>query len=216
LRIKFCGSHCGVSIGEDGPSQMGLEDLAMFRPIPGCAVLYPSDAVSAEHLTAAAAEHPGMCYIRTTRPKTKLLYPNDEAFPIGGSKVLLQSDADRVAVVAAGITVHESLKAAEILKTEGIAVRIVDAYSVKPVDEAGLRAAAEATGGRMVVAEDHYAEGGLGDAVLGAVGNRARIVKVAVRETPRSGSPEALLDRYGISARHIADAVRRLAAGWKP
>jgi transketolase len=112
--------------------------------------------------------------------------------------------------------VHESLKAAEILKTEGIAVRIVDAYSVKPVDEAGLRAAAEATGGRMVVAEDHYAEGGLGDAVLGAVGNRARIVKVAVRETPRSGSPEALLDRYGISARHIADAVRRLAAGWKP
>jgi len=207
--IKICGSHCGVSIGEDGPSQMGLEDIAMFRPIPNSVVLYPSDAVSTERLVAEAAKRHGICYIRTTRPKTPLLYPNEELFPIGGSKILRKSDKDRVTVVGAGITVHEALAAADILGKEGIAIRVIDAYSVKPIDRDGLLAAANATGGRMIVVEDHYEEGGLGDAVLNAVGNKAVVVKLAVREIPRSGPPEALLDKYGISRTHIADAVRQ-------
>jgi len=207
--IKICGSHCGVSIGEDGPSQMGLEDIAMFRPIPHSVVLYPSDAVSTERLVSEAANRHGICYIRTTRPKTPLLYSNDEYFPIGGSKTLRKSANDRVTVVGAGITVHEALAAADVLSKEGIAIRVIDAYSVKPVDHEGLLAAAAATGGRMIVVEDHYAEGGLGDAVLNAVGNKAVVVKLAVREIPRSGPPEALLEKYGISSKHIADAVRQ-------
>ena len=210
LNIKFCGSHCGVSIGEDGPSQMGLEDLAMFRPIPDCAVLYPSDAVSAERLVAEAAARNGMCYIRTTRPKTALLYSNDEQFPIGGSKVLKQSAGDYATIIGAGITVHEALKAADSLAKEGITVRVIDAYSVKPIDSRTLLTAARETGGRFIVVEDHYDEGGLGDAVLNAVGNQAQVTKLAVREVPRSGPPEVLLDKYGISARHIVDAVKRL------
>ena len=207
--IKICGSHCGVSIGEDGPSQMGLEDIAMFRPIPNSVVLYPSDAVSTERLVVEAAKHRGICYIRTTRPKTPLLYSNEELFPIGGSKTLRKSANDRVTVVGAGITVHEALAAADILSKEGIPIRVIDAYSVKPVDRDGLIAAASQTGGRMVVVEDHYDEGGLGDAVLNAVGNKAVVVKLAVREIPRSGPPEALLEKYGISSKHIADAVRQ-------
>jgi len=212
--IKICGSHCGVSIGEDGPSQMGLEDIAMFRPIPNSVVLYPSDAVSTERLVAEAAKRHGICYIRTTRPKTPILYSNDELFPIGGSKTLRSSGNDRVTVVAAGITVHEALTAADVLSKEGIAIRVIDAYSVKPIDRDGLLAAARETGGRMIVVEDHYDEGGLGDAVLNAVGNQAdtadvvKVVKLAVREIPRSGPPDALLEKYGISSRHIADAVR--------
>jgi transketolase len=208
--IKICGSHCGVSIGEDGPSQMGLEDLAMFRPIPNCVILYPSDAVSTERLVGEAARRHGICYIRTTRPKTPLLYANEELFPIGGSKTLRKSANDRVTVVGAGITVHEALAAADILAKEGIAIRVIDAYSVKPIDREGLLAAASATGGRMIVVEDHYDEGGLGDAVLNAVGNKAVVVKLAVREIPRSGPPEALLEKYGISSKHIAEAVRQL------
>jgi len=208
--IKLCGSHCGVSIGEDGPSQMGLEDIAMFRPIPTCVILYPADAVSAERLVAEAARREGMCYIRTTRPKTPVLYSTEESFPIGGSKVVRRSPKDQVAVVAAGITLFEALKAADALEQEGIAVRVIDAYSVKPIDGATLIAAARETNGRMIVAEDHYIEGGLGDAVLNAVGDQARVVKLAITEVPRSGPPEALLDRYGISSRHIADAARRL------
>jgi len=207
--IKICGSHCGVSIGEDGPSQMGLEDLAMFRPIPNSAVLYPSDAVSTERLVGEAAKRHGICYIRTTRPKTPLLYSNEELFPIGGSKTLRKSASDKATVVGAGITVHEALKAADILSKEGTAIRVIDAYSVKPIDRDGLLAAARETGGRIVVVEDHYAEGGLGDAVLNAVGNQAVVVKLAVREIPRSGPPDALLDKYGISSKHIADAVRQ-------
>ena len=207
--IKICGSHCGVSIGEDGPSQMGLEDIAMFRPIPNSVVLYPSDAVSTERLVVEAAKRHGICYIRTTRPKTPLLYSNEELFPIGGSKTLRKSDNDRVTVVGAGITVHEALAAADILGKEGISIRVIDAYSVKPIDRDGLLAAASATGGRMIVVEDHYDEGGLGDAVLNAVGNKAVVVKLAVREIPRSGPPDALLDKYGISRTHIADAVRK-------
>ncbi len=206
--VKFCGSHAGVSIGEDGPSQMGLEDLAMFRTIPGSVILYPSDAVSAERAVMEAARHRGICYIRTTRPKTPILYSNDEPFSIGGSKVLRKSAKDRVTVIAAGITVHEALKAASKLESEGIAIRVVDAYSVKPIDAKGILAAAKETGNRVVVVEDHYAEGGLGDAVLEAVGNEVKVVKLAVREIPRSGPPDALIEKYGISANHIAAAVK--------
>jgi transketolase len=206
--VKFCGSHVGVSIGEDGPSQMGLEDLAMFRAIPGAHVLYPSDAVSTEKLVAEAARRPGICYIRTTRPKTPVLYSNDEPFLIGGSKVLRKSNKDRVTVVGAGITVHEALAAATKLESEGISIRIIDAYSVKPIDAGTILSAAQETSGRIIVVEDHYEEGGLGDAVLDAVGNQAKVVKLAVREIPRSGPPEALLDKYGISSRHIIEAVK--------
>jgi transketolase len=207
LNIKFCGSHCGVSIGEDGPSQMGLEDIAMFRPIPNSVVLYPCDAVSTERLVAEAARREGICYIRTTRPKAPVLYSNEEQFPIGGSKVLRKTDKDRVTVVAAGVTVHEALKAAAKLEAEGVWIRVIDAYSVKPLDEATLLRAANETAG-IVVVEDHYAEGGLGDAVLNAVVGKARVVKLAVREIPRSGPPDALLEKYGISSSHIIDAVK--------
>ena len=208
--IKLCGSHCGVSIGEDGPSQMGLEDLAMFRPIPNAVVLYPADAVSTERLVAEAANHKGMVYIRTTRPKTKVLYSNEELFPLGGSKVLRQSATDSVTVVGAGITVYEALEAADALAKENLAVRVIDAYSVKPIDKHTLLTAARETGG-IVVVEDHYHEGGLGDAVLNAVGNLSRVLKLAVTEIPRSGPPEKLLDKYGISSRHIIEAIRKLS-----
>ena len=206
--VKFCGSHAGISIGEDGPSQMGLEDLAMFRPIPGSVILYPSDAVSAERVVVEAARHRGICYIRMSRPKTAILYSNDEQFPIGGSKILRKSANDRATVVAAGITVHEALKAASQLEAEGIAIRILDAYSVKPIDAQGILKAAQETGGRIIVVEDHYEQGGLGDAVLEVVGNQARVVKLAVREIPRSGPPEALIEKYGISSGHIVAAIK--------
>jgi transketolase len=208
--VKFCGSHCGVSIGEDGPSQMGLEDLAMFRPVPESVILYPSDAVSAERAVFEATRYRGICYIRTTRPKTAILYSNDEQFPIGGSKILRKSANDHVTVIAAGITVHEALKAAATLEKESIAIRIVDAYSVKPIDAKGILASAKETGGRIVVVEDHYEEGGLGDAVLEAVGTQATITHLAVRDIPRSGPPDALLDKYGISSGHIVAAVKAL------
>lgn len=206
--IKICGSHVGVSIGEDGPSQMGLEDLAIFRPIPGCVVLYPSDAYAAEACVEAAARHRGMCYIRTTRPATPLLYAKDDSFPIGGSKVLRKSENDKATVIAAGITVFESLKAYEELKKEGVGIRVVDAYSVKPLDgETILKNVAE-TGGRAVVVEDHFEAGGLGEAVASALAGRARIKHLCVRELPRSGKPDELMDLYGISARHIIAAVK--------
>ena len=208
--IKFCGSHAGVSIGEDGPSQMGLEDLAIFRPVPGSVVLYPCDGVSTERLTAEAARIHAICYIRTTRPKTPVLYANDEQFPIGGSKILRRSEEDRVTVIGAGITVHEALKAAETLASEGIRIRVVDAYSVKPVDRTTILVSAKQTGANLIVVEDHYEEGGLGDAVLNAVGNAAHVIKLAVREIPRSGPPQALLDTYGISSKHIVQAVKSL------
>lgn len=206
--VKFCGSHVGVSIGKDGPSQMGLEDIAMFRPIPGSVILCPCDAVSTEHLVMEAARRRGICYIRASRPKTAVLYSNDEQFPIGGSKVLKKSANDRVTVVAACITVHEALKAAPKLEAEGTPIRIIDAYSVKPIDAQGILAAAKETGGRIVVVEDHYEEGGIGDAVIEAVGNQAKVVKLAVHEIPRSGPPDVLIEKYGISSNHIVAAVK--------
>ena len=207
--IKYAGSHCGVSIGEDGPSQMGLEDIAMFRAIPEAIVFYPSDAVSAERLVAEAAAHQGVVYLRTSRPKTAILYEADESFPIGGSKVVRQSDADKVTVVAAGVTVHEALKAYETLQAEGIAIRVIDLYSIKPVDAAALKAAAAKTNNTLITVEDHYPEGGLGDAVLDAVATADVYVhKLAVTGIPRSGKPEELLAHHGISADAIVQKVK--------
>ena len=210
--IKMAGSHAGVSIGEDGPSQMALEDLAMCRAQPDITVLYPCDGVSAERLVALAAYHPGAVYIRTSRPKTPVIYGNDEPFVVGGSKVLRQSAADRVTIVAAGVTVFEALKAHDELKAAGTLVRVIDLYSLQPVDRDGLIAAGQAAGGRFITVEDHYAAGGIGDAVAEAVAPAGfTVTRLAVREIPRSGKPDELLDRYGISSRHIVDAVRRLS-----
>ncbi len=213
--VNLCGSHCGVSIGEDGPSQMGLEDLAMFRAVPEATVLYPSDAVAAERLTEVAARRAGICYLRTSRPKTPVLYSNDETFPVPGFKVLRQSAADRATVIAAGITVHEALKAYEQLKAAGVAIRVIDLYCVKPLGAAALGQHVRATGGRLVTVEDHYPEGGLGEAVLSALTTNGVAIRsarqLAVSRVPHSGKPEELVDAFGISARHIATAVGQLA-----
>ena len=211
--IKYAGSHCGVSIGEDGPSQMGLEDIAMFRAIPGAVVLYPSDAVSAERLVAEAAAHEGIVYLRTSRPKTPILYDTDEKFPIGGCKVIRQSSEDTLTVVAGGVTVHEALKAHQMLAAEGIAIRVIDLYSVKPVDAEALKAAAADTNNTLITVEDHYPEGGLGDAVLDAVAiENIRVHKLAVTGIPRSGKPEELLEHHGISANAIVQKVKDVTA----
>jgi transketolase len=213
VNIKLAGSHAGVSIGEDGPSQMALEDLAMCRAEPNYAVLYPCDAVSAERLVAAAAYHQGPVYIRTSRPKTPVIYDADDTFEVGGLKVLRKSPDDVVTVVGAGVTVFEALAAYEQLKGRGIAIRVIDLYSVAPVDRAGLISAGKATRGQIVTVEDHYAAGGIGDAVAEAVDDSGiRVHRIAVREIPRSGKPEELLDRFGISAKHIVEAVIGLGA----
>ena len=211
VTIKYAGSHCGVSIGEDGPSQMGLEDIAMMRAIPHSTVLYPSDAVSTERLVAAEASLKGTTYLRTSRPATPVLYANNEEFPVGGSKVLRSSPSDQLTVVAAGVTLHEALSAHEILKAIGANVRVIDAYSVKPVDTKGIISAALQTCQRVLVVEDHYYDGGLGDAVLNAVATHGvQVHKLAVTEVPRSGKPEELLDAYGIGARRIVEKVKSL------
>jgi transketolase len=212
LHLKLTGSHSGVSIGEDGPSQMALEDLALMRAVPNLTLLYPSDAVSTERLVVEMAKAPGLAYMRTSRPKTDILYSVDEQFPIGGSKTLYESPSDAVTVVAAGITVFEARKAYTQLKGEGIRIRVIDAYSIQPIDRSALVAAGKATNGLIITVEDHYLPGGLGDAVAEAVAQEGiEVVRLAVRELPRSGKPEELLDRYGISSRHIVDAVRRAA-----
>jgi len=205
--LVLCGSHAGVSIGEDVPSQMGLEDIAMFRALIASTVLYPSDAVSTERLTAAAARVPGIVYIRTTRPKTAVIY---EEFPIGGSKTLRASPADRVAIIAAGVTLHEALAAHDSLRRKGVHVRVVDAYSIKPLDEEAFARAARETG-TLVVVEDHAIDGGLGEAVAAAVGSMAPVHRLEVHELPRSGTENQLLDRHGISRRAI-EAKLALAA----
>ena len=209
--LVLCGSHAGISIGEDGPSQMGLEDLALFRAMNASTVLYPSDAVSAERLTGVAAQAKGIVYLRTTRPKTPVIYESAEEFEVGGSKTLRSSADDRATIVAAGITVHEALAAHDELARAGVPTRVIDAYSVKPLDVATLARAARETG-RVVVVEDHWADGGLGDAVAAAIDSGAEVRRLAVRDEPRSGSPDALLDRYGISRRAIEQAVREMAA----
>jgi len=210
--VKLCGSHAGVSIGEDGPSQMGLEDLALFRALPDSVVLYPADGTAADACVQLAGVHRGLVYIRTTRMKTPPLYKTDEAFAIGGLKVLRASPHDALTIVAAGVTLHEALAAHDELAGDGLAVRVIDLYSVKPVDAEGLLAAARATGNRLLVVEDHYPEGGLGDAVREAVGEAGvRVRHLAVREIPRSGPPRKLLERYGIGRGAIVTAARGLA-----
>ncbi|MDE3108929.1 MAG: transketolase [Acidobacteriota bacterium] len=213
--INLCGSHCGVSIGEDGPSQMALEDIAMFRAVHSSTVLYPSDAVSAERLTEAMARRPGINYLRTSRPKTPLLYSNKENFPIPGFKVLRQSAQDRVTVIGAGITLHEALQAADELKARGTNIRVIDLYCVKPLDGKTLAEQIATTGGRLVTVEDHWPEGGIGEAVLAALAaagaNLSTYRMLAVREMPHSGKPDELVDAFGISARHIVGAVGEIA-----
>ena len=211
VNVKLAGSHAGVSIGEDGPSQMALEDLAMMRAVPNCTVLYPCDAVSAERLVALAAYTPGPAYIRTSRPKTPVIYTAEERFEVGGSQVLRQTGDDAMTVVAAGVTVFEALKAHDTLAKEGIYLRVIDAYSIQPIDAGTILQAARATRNAVVTVEDHYLHGGLGDAVSEAVGPHGVAVhRLAVTEIPRSGRPDELLDRYGISARAVADMVRTL------
>jgi transketolase len=211
LNVKLAGSHAGVSIGEDGPSQMALEDLAMFRAQPNFAVLYPCDAVSTEKLVAEMAAHPGPAYMRTSRPKTPVIYGPDETFEIGGLKVVRESDDDVATVVGAGVTLFEAIKAHDALKAEGIGIRVIDLYSLAPVAKKALVTAGRATRGHIITVEDHYAAGGIGDAVSAAVGDAGiRVHRIAVREIPRSGKPEELLDRYGISSSHIVAAVKEL------
>ncbi|WP_327720470.1 transketolase [Streptomyces sp. NBC_00490] len=210
--INLVGSHAGVAIGQDGPSQMGLEDLAMMRAVHGSTVLYPCDANQTAHLVGAMAGLEGVRYLRTSRGKSPVIYGPDEEFPVGGSKVLRSSDRDRLTVVAAGVTVPEALAAADALQGQGIAVRVVDLYSVKPVDRLTLRRAAEETGCLMTV-EDHHEEGGLGDAVLDAfVDGRPvpRLVRLAVRTMPGSAAPDEQLHAAGIDAESIAAAARLL------
>ena len=209
VNIKLAGSHAGISIGEDGPSQMALEDLAMMRAVPECVVLYPCDGVSAGRLVLASAAHSGMTYMRTSRPKTPILYAETDEFVIGGSKVLRESPDDVATVVAAGVTVFEALKAHEELLGAGVHLGVIDAYCVQPIDAETIVRAGTATGSRLITVEDHYAAGGLGDAVSDAVAPHGIIVtRLAVRAVPRSGTGAQLLDRFGISSKQIVAAVR--------
>jgi len=209
--IKLVGSHAGVSIGEDGPSQMALEDIAMFRAMADCVVLYPCDAVSTERAVELAANHLGMVFIRTSRPKTPVTYDNHHEFSLGKANLLRHSDNDKVTVVGAGVTVFEALKAYDQLKAQGVMIRVIDIFSVKPIDKALLIESAKRTNNTIVTVEDHYIEGGIGDAVAAAVSPEGvRVHKLAVHELPRSGKPEELMHAYGLSAARIADKVRSL------
>lgn len=208
--INLAGSHCGVSIGEDGPSQMGLEDLALFRSVPTATVFYPSDAVSTERAVELAANTKGICYIRTSRPNTPILYPNDEQFKVGQAKIIRESPKDRVLLIGAGVTLHEAVAAADKLKAEGVEARVLDPFTIKPLDEEAVVKHARAVGGNVVVVEDHYQAGGVGEAVLSAVAlvRDIAVKHIYVREVPRSGPPAVLLDKYGISAPHIVAAAK--------
>lgn len=209
--LKLCGSHAGVSIGEDGPSQMALEDLAMMRAIEGSTVLYPSDAVATEQAVRLAAEHQGIVYIRTSRPKTPVIYSGNEEFAIGKAKVIRQSGEDKATVVASGVTLFEALAAYDQLKTEGISVRVIDVFTVKPIDEETLRASGSETNNLIITVEDHSAWGGIGDAVAGAVSPAGiRVHQLAVRGVPRSGKPEELLAAFGIDRKSIAQTVKKI------
>ncbi|MEZ5286373.1 MAG: transketolase C-terminal domain-containing protein [Vicinamibacterales bacterium] len=209
LNVKLSGSHAGVSIGEDGPSQMALEDFAMASAQPNFTVLYPADAVSTEALVGEMARHDGPVYMRTSRPKTPVIYDNAEPFPIGGLKVVRRSDADVATVVAAGVTLFEALKAYDTLKADGVSIRVIDLYCLQPIDAQSLVDAGLDTK-RLITVEDHYRVGGIGDAVARAVAAAGlTVTRLAVGEIPRSGKPEELIEKYGISAQAIVDAVRR-------
>jgi transketolase len=208
--IKFVGSHAGVSIGEDGPSQMGLEDIAMFRTVLDSVVLYPCDAVSTERLVEEAADYRGIVYIRTSRQATPVIYDPKEKFPIGGSKVLRRNKKDVATVIAAGVTVHEALAAADELKKEDVFIRVIDLYSIKPVDGETLRQAAK-EGGFLITVEDHYAEGGIADAVREAVATEwVAVHSLAVRKKPKSGTPRELLHYEEIDKTAIVRTVKSL------
>ena len=212
VNLRLAGSHAGVSIGEDGPSQMALEDIASLRAIHSSVVLHPCDANQTAKLVAEMADTEGIVFLRTLRPNTPVIYGPDEEFEVGGSKVVRSSEGDNVTIVGIGVTVHEALEAAATLDEEGISARVIDAYSVKPIDADTLQAASEATG-RIITVEDHFPEGGLGDAVLAALAEKdehPHVLKLAVREMPRSGKPDELLNAYGIDAEHIAEAARQL------
>jgi transketolase len=214
--IRLCGSHCGVEIGADGPSQMALEDIAMLRAVHGSTVLYPSDASSTAFLVQEMAKRPGIVYMRTTRGAYPVLYSAEESFPIGGAKVVRSDSHDQVTLIGAGVTLHNCLGAADQLKSDGISARVVDLYSVKPIDTETLVSSAEATGDRVVVVEDHYPEGGIGSAVLDAfndAGHPVQIVHLAVRSLPGSGTAQELMEGAGISAGHIVEATRKLLKG---
>lgn len=211
---NFVGSHAGVSIGEDGPSQMALEDIAMFRSIPGATVFYPGDAVSCERAVELAANTKGICFIRTSRPNTEVIYDNEEEFRVGGGKIVRKSGSDKALIIGAGVTLYEGLKAANELEAEGIQVRVMDPFTIKPIDAKLIVENAKQCGGRIITVEDHYPEGGLGDAVASVVaqhpGDKLLLKKLAVTGVPRSGPSEVLLDTFGISARCVAQAVRQI------
>ncbi|CAF2912011.1 unnamed protein product [Rotaria sp. Silwood2] len=211
-RAEYVGSHAGVSIGEDGPSQMALEDFAFFRTVPNIVCFYPSDAVSAERAVEIAANYDGAVYIRTSRPNFPILYKNDEVFEIGKAKIIVESSNDVCTIVAAGVTLHEAVKASQKLKGVGKAVRIIDVFTVKPIDRDTILKSVNATHNRLLVVEDHYPEGGLGEAVMAALADQTniKIAHLAVREVARSGKPDELLSKYGIDAEHIANAVEKL------
>lgn len=209
LGVKFCGSHSGISIGQDGPSQMGLEDVGIFRAVPGCVVLEPCDVTSAEALTVCLARHKGMGYIRTGRPEVGNVYGGGARFKIGGSNILKSSPRDKVTIVASGIAVHEALKAHEILGKKGISVRVIDAYSIAPLDVAGIIKSVLSTKGRAIAVQDHYIAGGLGEAVATALSGLATVRVLGVNEIPRSGKPEELIKMYGIGAGSIVEEVKR-------
>lgn len=210
--VNFVGSHCGVSIGEDGPSQMGLEDIALFRTIPGSTVFYPSDAVSTERAVELAANTKGVCFIRTSRPNTAVIYGNDEKFVAGKAKVVKQSSKDQVLLIGAGITLYEALNAAAELEKSGVSARVLDPFTVKPLDREAIIANAGKCGGRIVVVEDHYREGGLGEAVLSAVADQRNIVvkHLFVPTVPRSGPPTVLIDMFGVGSRSIIEATHEI------
>jgi len=207
--LKLVGSHVGISIGEDGPSQMALEDLAMMRAVVGSTVLYPAEAVATEKLLEQMATHKGVCFLRTSRPKTPVIYGNDESFPIGGAKVL--REGSKVTVVGAGVTLFEALKAADQLKAEGISITVIDAYSIKPLGKKEILAAAKKTNNTVITVEDHYSEGGLGDAVAGELScEGVKVHKLAVVGIPRSGHAAELMAAFGIDAAAIVKKVKAL------
>uniref|UniRef100_A0A8C7D018 transketolase n=1 Tax=Oncorhynchus kisutch TaxID=8019 RepID=A0A8C7D018_ONCKI len=213
--INLCGSHCGLSIGEDGPSQMGLEDLAMFRAIPMATIFYPSDGVSIEKAVELAASTKGVCYIRTSHPENPIIYSSNEDFHVGQAKVVYQSAEDKVTVIGAGITLHEALAAAEMLKKERIFIRVIDPFTIKPLDSKTIIEHTRQTRGRILTVEDHYYEGGLGEAVCSAVVNEQgfTLQRLAVAHVPRSGKPNELLKIYGIDREAICQAVRKMLSG---
>ncbi|XP_008576639.1 PREDICTED: transketolase-like protein 1 [Galeopterus variegatus] len=210
MNVNLIGSHCGVSVGEDGPLLMALEDLALFRAIPNCTIFYPSDAVSTERAVYLAASNKGMCFIRTSQPETAVIYTPQEKFEIGQAKVVRKSVNDKVTVIGAGVTLHEALEAADNLSKEDIFIRVIDLFTIKPLDVATIIFNAKATGGQIITVEDHYPEGGIGEAVCAAVSTERDIVvhQLAVSGVPQGGKPQELLDMFGISAKHITVAVK--------